>query len=456
MLIGLDCVPPGLAFERYREHMPNLSRLMQMGSFAHLRSTFPPITVPAWTSMVSGRDPGELGVYGFRTRPRGQYALSANAALTVRTKRVWDLLAERGGRSSVLFVPPSYPPLQVSGESVSCFLTPDAEHPHTFPARLAGELAARFGAYMPDLAHVRTADPVNLYGELERMTSQHFAMAGYLWETRVPDFMMLVEIGPDRFHHVYWEYLDPAHPRYVPGNPYEQLGPRYYGLLDRELGALISRAGPETAVIVASDHGARALRGGFCINEWLRREGWLVLRREPSPAGPLTPELVDWSRTRAWAAGGYYARVFLNVSGREPEGIVPPTQREDARRALRECLLAVRGPDGRAWDNRVETPETLYREVRGEAPDLLAIFDDLGVRALSTLGTGALFSEGAGRGADGCNHDWDGILVMAGPGVQARGDLGRCDIYDVGASALALLGIDKPTDWLGQDRTRAP
>src|SRR5688500_5945389 len=151
MLIGLDCVPPSLAFGRYRAEMPCLSALIARGAHARLRSTFPPITVPAWTSMVSGRDPGELGVYGFRTRRAGQYGLSTVDASAMQLPRVWDLLSQQGKRSSVLFVPPSYPPFAVQGECVSCFLTPDAEHTHTFPARLAGELAARFGAYIPDL-----------------------------------------------------------------------------------------------------------------------------------------------------------------------------------------------------------------------------------------------------------------------------------------------------------------
>ena len=92
--------------------------------------------------------------------------------------------------------------------------------------------------------------------------------------------------------------------------------------------------------------------------------------------------------------------------------------------------------------------------MRGDAPDLLAIFDDLNVRALSTLGGGSLFAPGDDRGADGCNHDWDGIFALAGPSVTAGGPLETCDIYDVGASVLACMGIDKPLDWLGRDRTK--
>src|SRR5690349_8594409 len=109
MLIGLDCVPPALAFERYAELMPCLSRLRARGSWGRLRSTVPPITVPAWTAMISGRDPGELGLYGFRARQPDAYGLRTIDSRDVRCERVWDVLARHDKRSSVLFVPPSYP-----------------------------------------------------------------------------------------------------------------------------------------------------------------------------------------------------------------------------------------------------------------------------------------------------------------------------------------------------------
>jgi predicted AlkP superfamily phosphohydrolase/phosphomutase len=104
----------------------------------------------------------------------------------------------------------------------------------------------------------------------------------------------------------------------------------------------------------------------------------------------------------------------------------------------------------------VQAPEELYREVSGHAPDLLAVFDDLNVRALSTVGCPGLYAEGDDRGADACNHDWRGILVMAGAGVTARGPLPECEIYDVGVSVLSLFGVPCPEDWLGRDRTGSP
>jgi predicted AlkP superfamily phosphohydrolase/phosphomutase len=145
--------------------------------------------------------------------------------------------------------------------------------------------------------------------------------------------------------------------------------------------------------------------------------------------------------------------VFLNVRGREPEGCVPAAEAEGLRAQLRAALGAVRGPAGERWHNQVEAPEALYRAVRGDAPDLLALFDDLNVRALSLVGATSCYAQRDPRGGDAANHDFDGVLALAGAGVSARGDLGTCQIQDVGASVLALFGIAAPQDWLGVDRS---
>ena len=404
--------------------------------------------------MISGRDPGELGLYGFRSRPEGSYELRMVSSADVRSERVWDILARHDKRSSLLFVPPSYPPFAVHGELVSCFLTPDEAPSHSYPARLGGELAARFGPYVADVK-VRADGGEALLEELCAMTRQHFAIARHVWSTREPDFLMQVEIGPDRLHHAFFAELDQAHPRYDPRAPLRDVGERYYALLDQELSALVALADDDTAVLVASDHGARPLRGCFLINQWLIEQGLLQLKDAPLDRIPLCPARVDWSRTRVWAEGGYYARVFLNVRGREPEGCVCPDDVATLREQVRAALIGVRGPGGEPWHNRVETPQTLYRETRGDAPDLLAFFDDLSVRALSDVGAAACYAERDPRGGDAANHDYDGILVLAGAGVTARGDLGTCDIQDVGLSVLSLFGLDAPGDWLGVDRSRA-
>src|SRR4029077_10079847 len=178
----LDCAPPALVFERYREQMPNLSALMRAGSFGPLHSCSPPITVPAWAVMLTGRDPGELGLYGFRNRAANGYAMHIASASDVRVPWLWERLAHAGKRVAALFVPPTYPPRAISdGTLVSCLLTPGADLPHTHPPELGARLAEACGEYIPDVEDVRSENPQRVLSELYAMTEQHFGIARHVY-----------------------------------------------------------------------------------------------------------------------------------------------------------------------------------------------------------------------------------------------------------------------------------
>ncbi len=392
--------------------------------------------------MVSGRDPGELGLYGFRNRSGG-YELEVATSANVRVKRVWDRLGEAGHRVAPLFVPLTSPPTPVRGRMVSCFLTPSAAAPYTFPPRWKAELEAKFGPYRMDVEDFRGGDRRRVCDDLHAMLQQHFAIARHTWRTARPDFLMMVEMGPDRLHHALWHHMDPTHPRYREGNPWEAEARRYYSALDAEVGRFVNEVGGDTTVIVASDHGARACLGGVALNEWLVQEGLLRLRQRPTMPTPLR-EVVDWSGTSAWAEGGYYARVFLNVRGREPQGLVAPDEVPSLLDSLARGIEAM-GPEG----TRIHRPEELYGQVRGRPPDLLVVFGDLAYRSIGTVGHGSC----AVGIEDGCNHDWDGIFVMRGPGI-APGQV-TAAIHDVGRTVLGLFGVPADDRWRGRDLSRS-
>jgi predicted AlkP superfamily phosphohydrolase/phosphomutase len=451
LVIGLDCVPPRLAFERYRHVMPNLSRLMDQGVWGPLRTVVPPITVPAWACLFSGYDPGELGLYGFRNRVPGSYQLELASSSQLHKPMLWERLAPEQ-RVCCLFVPPSFPPRAVPGELVSCFLTPDADCEHTYPPALAEELRARFGPYQPDVEEYRTDAREPLLEQLYAGTTQRFAIACHLQRTRRPHLTVMVEIGPDRFHHAFWADIDPEHPRHDPAGPYRDAGLRYYAFLDRQVGLLLEAAGPEVNVLVLSDHGARALHGCVHINQWLIEHGYLVLRRYPAQLTPWSELEVDWSRTRAFGEGGYYSRVVLNIAGREPHGIVPPSQASALCETLQRALGEQVGPHGQRLQQRVVRPEQCYRAQHGLPPDLMVFWDDLSYRSSAAVGGGTLFSASNDTGPDACNHDWHGIFVLAGPEVTARGELSEVHYEDVSATVLRLLGVAAER---GRDRSCA-
>ena len=151
-VIGLDCATPQLVFDQFKNDLPNLSRLMEEGTYGELESTHPPITVPAWSSMMSSRDPGELGFYGFRNRKDYSYdGYSLANSRAVKQPLVWDYLGKKGLRSILLGVPQTYPPRPIHGEMVTCFLTPSTESEYTYPLSLKEEIERVSGGYILDV-----------------------------------------------------------------------------------------------------------------------------------------------------------------------------------------------------------------------------------------------------------------------------------------------------------------
>ncbi|MBN2493492.1 MAG: alkaline phosphatase family protein [Deltaproteobacteria bacterium] len=443
LVIGLDCAEPSLVFGALRERMPCTRGLCDRGTWGELRSTDPPITMPAWLAMFTGLDPGELGVYGFRNRPDHGYGpMQIASARSTRASRVWDRLSEAGLCSFLLGVPGTYPPWPIRGRMVASFLSPGKEAVYTYPRELAASLDALAGGeYLVDVTGFRTEDKDWLLGEIRRMTTARFQLAR-TWAAEPDwDLFALVEMGPDRLHHGFWRHFDPAHRLHQPSSPYTSAIPDYYALLDSEIASLVEAAGPGTAVMLVSDHGARAMQGGFCINEWLVEQGDLVLASRPEPAERLQPEHVDWTRTRAWGAGGYYGRVFINVQGREPSGAVPRAQLEGYRADLIRRLEATADEDGRSLGTRVLRPDTIYRRVSGIPPDLLVYFGDLAWRSIGTLGSGRIHVRGNDTGPDDANHDRHGIFVFADPARPGDGARVERDILEVTPAILDFFGL---------------
>jgi predicted AlkP superfamily phosphohydrolase/phosphomutase len=451
LVIGLDCAPPELVFERWRDELPTIRSLMERGRYGVLRSCDPPITVPAWACMTSSRSPGALGIYGFRNRRDRSYdGLAIADSRSVGAPRVWDLLSERGRPVVVVGVPPSYPVSPVNGVMISCFLTPDTERSqYTYPADLKGEIEGLVGRYIVDVEDFRTDDKERLLADTEEMTETRFRVAEHLLATRPWDLFFMVEIGTDRMHHGFWRFFDRGHRLHEPGNRFESAILDYYRALDAKIARLLRFADDDTAVLLVSDHGAKRIDGGICVNEWLRREGYLALKEEPAEPTPLRADMVDWGRTTAWGEGGYYCRLSLNVTGREPEGTVAPEEYERVRNELKTKLEALPDDQGRPIGTVAHRPEELYAETNGIAPDLLVYFGDLYWRSVGLVGTGTLHVVENDTGPDDANHAAEGLYLIAGDGGAAGPGQER-DLLDIAPTLLTLLGEPVPAEMEGR------
>ncbi len=284
------------------------------------------------------------------------------------------------------------------------------------------------------------------------MTEIQMKMVRHTIKTKPWDFFMHVNIGVDRMHHGFWRFHDPQHRLYEAGNPFENAIRDYYKMMDSFAAELIQLAGDDVTVLVVSDHGVSRMDGGICVNEWLWRNGWLAFNTPP-PEGQLTKiedADIDWAHTRAWSSGGYYGRVFLNVAGREPQGIVPATDYERVRDELVTAIESIPGPDGERLNTHVFKPEEVYQQVNGVAPDLMVYFGDLHWRSVGTLGHGKHYTFENDTGPDDANHAINGMFILHEPGKKGAGRVMGHQLMDIAPTLLNRLQIPVPAEMQGR------
>jgi predicted AlkP superfamily phosphohydrolase/phosphomutase len=450
-VIGLDCATPQLVFDQFKGDLPNLSRLMAEGIYGELESTHPPITVPAWSCMMSSRDPGELGFYGFRNRKDYSYdGYSLANSSAVQHARVWDHAGKQGLRSILLGVPQTYPPRPILGEMVTCFLTPSTQNEYTYPPSLKEEIEKVCGGYILDVENFRSDDKQAILDQILEMTRRRFQVAKHLITYHPWDYFMMVEMGVDRIHHGFWKYFDKEHPKYESRNPFENAIREYYRYVDQEVGEILSLLGNDCVVMVVSDHGAKRMEGGVCFNEWLMQNGYLRLKDVPSKPTPFSKVEIDWDHTLAWGDGGYYGRLFLNVKGREPRGQIEPRDYEKVRDRLIAEIQFIEDPSGRNIGSVALRPEEIYRETGRVPPDLIVYFGNLYWRSVGSVGYGSIHTFDNDTGPDDANHAQHGIFIQKAPGRNGGRHLPGLRIYDVAPTILDLFGIPVPEEMQGK------
>ena len=453
-ILGLDCAAPGIAFEDQR--LKNFRRLMDSGTWGRLESVIPPITVPAWMCLSTSQDPGSLGVYGFRNRVNHTYSgLGIADSRSIQTPAMWDYLAEEGKRSIIVGVPPGFPPRKINGISVSCFLTPDSDTDEfTHPPEIKKEINQLVGHYPPDVPGFRTDDKAWLKEQIFEMSRKQWTVVKHFLANKEWDYFHYVDIGLDRVHHGFWDSYDKQHIHYRAGNPYENVIPDYYQWLDQQIGEVMELLDKDTVLLIVSDHGAQRLDGGFAVNEWLIREGLLVLNEPPQGITPFAQLKVNWAKTKVWSEGGYYARVFFNVEDREPRGIIPKSQYESFRDEWKKRFEALTDAKGQALNSLVFKPEEIYHSVRNVAPDLIVHFGRLYWRSIGSVGHGRLHLEENDTGPDACNHAQFGMFILNAPNNPLQGEFQGAKLLDIAPTLLDIAGYEIPKAMQGKSLAR--
>ncbi len=442
-VFGIDGLPPQLVFKQYKKELPTLAGLIKYGVSGELHSTVPPLSSVAWTSLNSGRDPGETGIHGYTLRPQPGKPPVIVDSTNVRVPMLWDILTAHGKRSVVLNVPLTYPARKINGVMITDFLTPAFNTKSIYPATHLQEIKEIAGGdYLFDIPFPETGAKENdlktIIAETYRLTHQHIAVAKHLMKSKDWDLFNMVIIGTDRLHHILWKYIDLNHAHYKK-SPYGTEVLKFYKFLDTELAKLIKLAGKNTITLIVSDHGMDRMDGQINLNDWLIREGYLTLKpgvlataKEPQR---LRDAMIDWKKTMAMASGGYQGRIFLYG------------KKNNARLAeeIGKKLIVLHGANNKKLETKVFNTRQIYRRYDPEAPDLIVYFDNLRYGVSTTVGNADIATTGAGHGIDDAGHATAGSMIIAPCKKRQKKQSGPFSIYQVAPTILKILGIQEYT-----------
>ncbi|MFX1603564.1 MAG: alkaline phosphatase family protein [Promethearchaeota archaeon] len=447
VIVGWDCASPDLLFKHMLPMMPNLRRLLKRSIHGPLESTKPPVTIPAWMCMMTGCDPGQLGLYGFRLREPGNYdrVLIPNSKM-IKQPTLWDFVNNAGGKVAVVGIPPLYPPPSLDGIVVSGFMAPDTDRTYTHPPEFSKTISDLVGDYVLDI-EFRTNMKAEIRENLFSMTKKRHELVKHILSNEAWNLFAMLEIGLDRLHHGFLSsFTDDLSSR---GQESDSVFEDYYRLLDKQLGEILDLVPNDALFLLVSDHGVKEMKGAFCINQWLVEKGLLVLMKKPESPVSFSELVVDWAKTKAWAWGGYCARIFINIEGYEEQGTVAPEHYEEFRSQLHDALLEIRGPNGEDWNTIVDKPEDIYVEIKGNFPDLMVYFDDLNWRAAGSVGHSSIYLSDNDTGPDDAVHDWYGIYLISDP-HNIQGRVEPRGILDIAPTVLRYLGQDVPEYMTGK------
>jgi len=442
----MDGGEPSLVFEKWRDLLPNIKKLMENGSYARMNSTIPPNTIVAWNSMISGRDTSELGVFSYTYKtPSGETRLVSSQNL--RCKVMWDIIGEYNKRSIGLFVPLSYPVHPIRGCLVSDFLTPDIESNCAYPESLKEKIKKLgntevFFDVVAGLAEHKHLDPEDLIKRAYLMTDMQFTLLKDLFHNEKWDFFMAVMLGTDRLQHMLWRHFDETHRRFIANSPYHDAIKNYYIYIDAKLGELLSALDDDTVIIVASDHGMIKQEGKININNWLIEQGYLVLHKDVdlSQKQRFSSSFINMEKTIAYGSGAYNARVFINkqiVGSRYPK----------ISEEIIQKLKSIPDDKGNPLDTKVYKAEDIYKNTSDpNCPDLTVYFDDLRWASNPDLGLSGLYSWESAMGADSAGHSRQGFFVISGKKIKKKGMMPDIDICQVAPTVMKILQVPIPSD----------
>jgi predicted AlkP superfamily phosphohydrolase/phosphomutase len=476
-------------------HLPVLATIRERGVCTPLTTTLPASSPAAWSTFATGTNPGKHGILTFAQLFEDSYEPVFINASFRRGATFWELASRQGTRCVVMNVPCTYPPRPYGGVLLACMLSPGVDRRMASPPEALDDLLAFSPHYQVDVSVANRMSPKAREAFVERALATlegcRQAALGFYRKHR-PDLFCVVFTSTDRVSHYFLpERMAQGDDEGRKEDECADAVLQVYRRADEAVGQLIAEAGPDTDVVILSDHGTAPIRKCLSLRRALAEAGLLVERR-PGAARRLakgallrlvhtvpkawqrrlisrfgglagramstfTSSGIDFARSRAYPADAAEG-VFVNLRGRQPLGLVRPGREyEETRQAVMAALSALKDPEtGRPVAKGVYRREEVWSGPCLERlPDVVMeqaewCYD---TKPISSAMAEGVFSEPRGAGRQGlydrARHSRTGLLLAMGPHIR-RGSVSGARIADVPATVLALLGCPVPADFDGR------
>ncbi|MEW6442674.1 MAG: alkaline phosphatase family protein [bacterium] len=425
-LLGLDGTPHGLMQELFATGvLKNLAEIAAKGSLLRMSTTIPDVSSVAWTTFMTGVNPGRHGIFGFIDLKPGTYNTYFPNSTHVRSPCLWQMLGKEARRSVVVNMPSTYPAQELSGALIAGFVAIDLEKA-TFPKSLVPWLKQIGYRLDVDAAKARE-NPEEFFKDLDVSLEKGEQAFQRLMREEAWDFFAAIVTGTDRLHHFFWNANEDQ------GSPFHGAFLDYYRKVDAMAGRLYQALQGEAVFLAMSDHGFGRLRRDLYVNRWLEEHGYLAF------AGDKRESVADLDpqKTRAFCLDP--GRIYMNLKRRFPGGIVPPGKECDRLVAeLADGLgaLAVEGSrdgSGKAIRKICRRDELFNGPFLTSAPDLVLVGEPGTNLRGATSRTQIFDTQGPFTGM----HTQDDAFFLSDRPCE-RTDL--ANILDVSSTVLTLLG----------------
>ncbi len=454
VVLGLEGLSPQLV-KQWLDKLPNLKEMQQVGLWGEIESTVPPIAPPAWTCVQSGRNPGAYGFWNYSYRDDFSYSEPKLVNSRVRDERVdclYKILPKMGQKVATINIPVSWPPPQIpGGYCITDSMTPSLAHGFTWPESLKDEVYNLVGEYILEATEAsvnyRLMDKDRVLKRIYDMDTQRFTLLKHFIHEKKCDYIFTVIMGSERIPRLFYRYFDQRHRRYEPDPRYKNAVLDYYIWIDKNIGEIREILGSDTILFVLSNYSVQRLDGRINLNEWLIQEGYMTLYDYPSQPTELKDLGVDWSRTKVWATG-YTGQIYLNLKGREAQGVVDPDDYDELLDELADKIWSIPDEDGKALNTQIFKRDDIhYGSYTEYGPDLFVSFDEYHWNASEMVGYGhgKVHSFDTAKGSDDGSHGLSGYFCIAGLGVPAKGEF-KVSLLNSAPTILDVLGLEIPED----------